>query len=915
MTKPFLRPLGRPLLLALMLSASSIAYAGAPDPASDADAEAQRTDNDIVVLGAADRRLVQEEEDAVGTIDVVQTGDISLRSQTNIADLAKQLPGVSVSVDQARNGSATGEAQFVSIRGFETGFNAYTLDGLRLPQTSGSNTRAISLNLFSPFAIGGIVVDKTPGADKDADSIAGNIDLRTPTAFDFGSSFVRARVLAQAADLALDQGQAGMGGAIGLDMAKRFGSAGQFGVYVAGYYERRASAAESVALQNPYKATVEGETPRENPDSVTADGIQWNFFNNEIERYGASGSLDYRTDALDLFARVNYARYNNTNTQNQTGLRNELVSGQTNPNPGGYDDTGIYRPMGINPAHYFRVEDVEQELVSTQLGGRWKGERVSIGLSGSYANGRLDQPRSHTAAFRGISYIGTPGQTGVAREGLLIDLSDRNWPRAILSPEAAAYVGSLERPQQYYVQTNRSFLSEEKLTFKGDIDWRGDGVLALVKAGGLWERADRKGLTIDDGSLRYRFQTDLYSGTVPGLPLAQFPGETLDSFMGHQTPRPIKLISREAIEEQVSRYVDIDGLSEDILNRGRLSGEETRKAVFATATLRFETENAGTIEIIPGMRWEDNRYTASFWSNTEVDSDARFIEAGRKYDHLDPSVLAVWRAPGGWTVRGSARSSYSRPAFNQLAGPTTEERDAITDELISVTRPNPDLKPVSAWNFDLGVEYRTERNRWFQIAAYYKDLKNVIVPTATRTGSGAVDGVIYYQPYNGLGGSAQGIEASFRFALNDWAPADWMGGFGIGGNVTVQDTEVTYQLDEDEIRTSRLPEAPHLIANAELFYEQGPVRANLWYNHTGKRLYNVEDTQPDTYTQGLNELNLGVAFAMTSKIELGLAARNITNEPTYYNTVGASTRYISADRAGGYLKTGRIFQASLTMTM
>ncbi|MCQ8811646.1 TonB-dependent receptor, partial [Escherichia coli] len=86
-------------------------------------------------------------------------------------------------------------------------------------------------------------------------------------------------------------------------------------------------------------------------------------------------------------------------------------------------------------------------------------------------------------------------------------------------------------------------------------------------------------------------------------------------------------------------------------------------------------------------------------------------------------------------------------------GPTTEERDAITDELISVTRPNPDLKPVSAWNFDLGVEYRTERNRWFQIAAYYKDLKTVIVPTATRTGSGAVDGVIYYQPYNGLGGS------------------------------------------------------------------------------------------------------------------------------------------------------------------
>jgi TonB-dependent receptor len=911
MRTSFPRPIRRSLLLALMLSGATAAYAAEPDPVA-ADQNA-RTDDEVVVLGVNDRSLEGEEEQVVGTLDVVQTGDVALQSQTNIADLAKQLPGVSISHDQGRNQSATGEAQYASIRGFETGFNAYTLDGLRLPQTAGGSTRAISLNLFSPFAIGGIVADKTPGADRDADAIAGIIDLRTPSAFDFADGFVRTRLLTQIAQRALQQGQEGVGGAAGVDMAQRFGNDGQFGIYLAGYYERRANVAESVATQNPYKTTLEGADGRAEGTELSADGIQWNFFNSEIERYGASGSLDFRSEPVDLYARVNWARYDNTNTMDQTGLRNELVSGQTNPNGGAYNDAGVFTPLGINPAHYFRVEDVEQELFSAQLGGRVRAGRMSFGLAGSYADGRLDQPTSHTAAFRGIPYINTPGQMGAAQEGLQIDLSNPKWPQAILSPGAAEYVASLQRPQQYYVQSYQNYLSEDKLTFKGDVDWTGDGVLAQVKLGGLWERSERAGRTLDSGSLRYRFQTDLYSGTVPGLPLSQFPGEVLDNFMGHQTPRPIKLVNRAAIEDQVRRYVNFAGLTASEINTGLLDGEEKRAAVFANATLRIENDKIGTIEIVPGIRYEDNSYSARYWLE-DADGD-RFVNAGRDYDHIDPSLLAVWRAPGGWTVRGAARRSYSRPAFNQLAGPTSVERDAITDEIISISSPNPNLKPVEAWNFDAGVEYRAGPNRWFQLAAYYKDLKNVIVPTATREGGNTVDGIIYYTPYNGLGGSAKGIEASFRFALGDWVSNPWLGGFGLGGNITVQDTEVTYQLDETEVRTGSLPEAPGLIANAQLFYDHGPLRAQLWYNHIGRRLISVEDALPDIYAQPLDELNFGIAYSLNDHLELGFSARNLTDAPSYYTTIGKSTRYISHDRSGGYLKVGRIFQASLTMKM
>ncbi|MGT2514872.1 TonB-dependent receptor plug domain-containing protein [Sphingomonas panni] len=134
--------------------------------------------DDIVVNGRRQRTALNEEQQAIATIDIVTTGDVAIHSQTSIADLAKMLPGVSVSRDQGRNQSATGEAQFVTIRGFDTSYNAYTLDGLRLPQTSGNN-RAISLNLFSPFAIGGIVTDKT------------RVRPRTPTASPASSTCAR----------------------------------------------------------------------------------------------------------------------------------------------------------------------------------------------------------------------------------------------------------------------------------------------------------------------------------------------------------------------------------------------------------------------------------------------------------------------------------------------------------------------------------------------------------------------------------------------------------------------------------------------------------------------------------------------------------------------------------------------------
>lgn len=862
--------------------------------------------DDIVVNGRRQRTALNEEQQAIATIDIVTTGDVAIHSQTSIADLAKMLPGVSVSRDQGRNQSATGEAQFVTIRGFDTSYNAYTLDDLRLPQTSGNN-RAISLNLFSPFAIGGIVTDKTPGAAKDADSIAGIVDLRTPTAFDFNQSFTRARVLGQVAGLALDREQEAFGGAIGLDAARRFGSDRQFGIYVAGYYEERGNAAESTAVQNDYKPTrANSGNSRANPNALTADGVQWNFYNNKIKRYGATGAFDFRSDPIDLFARVNYATYLNTNTMNQTALRNELTRGQTNPNGGSYNAAGVYTPLGINPASYFRTEDIEQELFSAQVGAKAHWEGFTAALEGAYADGRFDQPTRIEAAYRGIAYNGTTTNTGAAIEGVNVDLSNPKSPRPILSNGAIAYVSSLDRPTQLYVQRGYDYLSETKKTLKGSIGWNNDSFLS-VEVGGLYEDADRSGRSLAPDQTRYRFLTPLQNGTVQGPSINQYLGYVLKDFLDYYPARPIKVLSRAQLDAQVRDYVPLIVVSQATLNQGLSSGNETRKALYGTATITL-----GNLEVMPGIRYEDNGFRARYYLNDV--NGARFVNAGRDYDHVDPSLLAAWKPNGSLTVRGAVRSSYARPAFDLLAGPTRIGEPA-SDGTVTITQPNPNLKPVQAWSYDAGVDYQMGVGRYVQLAAYYKDLTNFIVSTASRSASETVGKITYIRPVNGGGGTAKGVEASGRFTVGDMVDSSFLGNFGVGGNITYQKTEANYVIPGSGTRTSTLPQAPDLIYNAEVFYAGGGFRTNLWYNYTGKFLAAVQDSQPDIYVQPVGELNFGAAYEVTDNLEIGVSARNLLDQHTYWATVGKTEKYISNDRNGGYLKTGRVFQFSLTMKM
>ncbi|VFR31126.1 TonB-dependent receptor [plant metagenome] len=841
-----------------------------------------------VVGSSVQTNPIDEERYASGVVDILKVGDVSVSSQTNVADLAKRLPGISVSFDQGRNQTATGESQYITIRGFDTSYNAYTLDGLRLPQTQSS--RAIPVNLLSPFAVAEIFADKTPGADKDSDAIAGVIDFRTPSGFDHGP-MTRIRATNQISGTAKRRDQDAFGGAVGIDDSRLFGADRQFGLYTAAYYERRDSVAESTAIHSNWYSTYNnGLNARQNENSLSPRGLLYNFFRSEIQRYGVSTSLDYRGNNFAAFGRFNYASYSNNNTMDQLTIRSEA---------GNYNNSidGQYKAYQANPSQYFRTEDVRQKLLSSTIGGEWKTDNVNLSLTGGYAKGRFDQPERITGSFRNTRETTGPDA---------LDLDTSNERKPVLTTSSGNALQDIPDPEELYVARDYSRLSETKKTLKAHLDWNGSSALSHIGAGLLYEDSERNGENTDNVATeqkRYTFTPGMgYEG------VASAPGTYLKGFFS-QLPRDLKLLNRAAMTSRAYQYIPTLAVGED----GVTNGREKRAAAYVNTRISLSGDY-GDVDITPGLRYEHNHFRASFWISDGDNSS--FDTADSEFSRLNPSVLAAWRPNAKTVVRAAVRSSYSRPAFDQLAGTTSITRDGTDNEITAINQANPDLRPVEAWSYDLGLEYYSSNNRFFQIALYHKDLQNIIVPTTSYSGyegTASVNDIAISKPENGLTGKATGLEASGRFALN--LGEGWLSGFGIGANATWQTTIARYLVTVNsttELRRTEIPEAPKLIYNAEIFYEHEKWRGNLWYNYIGRRLTTVQTDRPDVYIQPSKELNLGLTYSLANNTELGFSVRNLLNGHSYWTTLGKSKRYLSVDRSGGYLETGRVFQLSLT---
>ncbi len=889
------------------------------DPAI-ADQDARATE--IVVSGRrqAIANAQQEQLNSASFATIVSGEELRAQPQQNLADLLTRLPGLSSAVDQSRNAAGTGEAQYLSIRGLDNAYNAYMFDGVRLAQTD-ARTRAISMNLLSPFALAEVRVDKAPTAALDGDAIAGVIDLRTASAFTLPDHHVQIRAQGQVAGRAAARDQDPWGGTVQAETAQRFGN---LGVYASAYYGRKSILGESTAMQHDwekYNAAIPGMI-RDNLDNIAPRGVQWNVFRNKIERIGGTLNLDWKGDDLDLYSRTTYGRYKLKSYMDQTALRQtDLAPGQVNPNPGGrgsYDAAGFRADYGVTATAYHRTEHSNQELFSTKLGGQSRAGALTFDYHVAYSRGAQDYPLRIQSGFSTRPYIGA-ADPGTATERLVTSIGDRITPQVVLSSGARAALIDLSKLKQWYVTAQFENAWESRVEAQFDGNWKlADEGLVSVSAGAKVEGSKRYSNSLgDDGALQYTFplasgaDSPRYAAT--GSSIADTPGTVLNGFMHNGAQVPIKLLDTAYIEEQVRRLSlsKLPGVDPDLFNENRLDGKEQRIGAYVLANLNF-----GDLSVIPGVRYEHNRFEGTYFQ--DQGTGRAFVTSARQYDQWLPSVIASLRPNDRTVYRASVRKSYSRPAFDLLLGPTQIGRND-SGQIDSVFIPNPKLDAVESWNFDASAEYKGDGTDFFSLGIYYKQLDHVLFATGTTNAGGdynvwsattpnSVDGVEVSTLDTSAKGKVYGVEAAARYSLKGLPGI--FDGLGLGGNVTVQ-RAMARVLVNGQMRDQRLTQAPRLMYNAELFYARGPVQAAVNYNYTGDRLYDLRSSRPDTYIQPMAKMNAVLAYAFSDALTAGVSVENLLNAHNYWATTSERQAYLSNDRKGGYVETGRVYMLNV----
>jgi TonB-dependent receptor len=259
-----------------------------------------------------------------------------------------------------------------------------------------------------------------------------------------------------------------------------------------------------------------------------------------------------------------------------------------------------------------------------------------------------------------------------------------------------------------------------------------------------------------------------------------------------------------------------------------------------------------------------------------------------------PSVFVTWRPSDAAVYRGSVWTSYTRPAFIQLAG---GERRAVSDDgSVSISRGNPDLKPIRAINLDLSGEWSNSNGGYAMLGGFYKRLSDYMYDN----GSSSVNSDTYAegkttisQPTNGGNGDVYGLELQLRQKFSDLPGL--LSGFGAGVNVTRQWTSV----DLGDGVDNRIQNAPDWLTNTQLFYQRGGFSFDVMYRYTGAYVAGYDALGSaavgwdNLWVRPMSRVDLHVGYAFDNGFKLDLSVANLLKNESYWSHIGKDSLALS----------------------
>ncbi|NJC45828.1 UNVERIFIED_ORG: TonB-dependent receptor [Xanthomonas campestris] len=828
-----------------------------------------------------------------------------------IADVVSHMPGLSAYSDMHLGQATTGENAYVSIRGMDASYNAYTLNGFGMPGTD-SSTRAISLNMLAPFGIQSVQVSKSPTPDMPGDAIGGAIDMRTPNAFDFGQDvYAKSTAQGQFNALASKLGGKDSGGTFQQELAWKFGDGHAFGLYASAYYGRNNNMAQAPAPNSKYvpaDPALATATDLRDVGPLISTRYKYSLYTSQIERYGGNLSLDWQGDNSALYARAIYGSYGVTGQQDQSSARLETYRNQPTAVRGGY----------------FNTHDIDEKLATLQLGGQTTLGRLRFDYGSSVGRGTRSRPDYVSASLYGF----TPGS-------FAFDLSNSRYPSiAPSTPALQDFFYNLDSSLLWKVQGHDAGSHDNRINAHTDITYQVDGdVMDSVKLGLSADHSDRGAYDHPFFHKDGNFVTNgpYFGGpnyafpTAGGPPLSAIPGRvTYHAFDGRYAG-PFKLLDRNWMLAQALPYKYVNDpngagvYTANDYNANTTSSTEAIYSGYAMAAL-----HVGSVSVLPGVRYELTRYAAESWQSSGDGSTGSFVGTGSTYGQVLPGISINYRPDDLTVYRASLRRSFSRPAFGLISGETVYTIDD-TQKVVGISRPNPDLQPSKADNADLSAEFYDHSGGVLSASTYYKRITGFIYTSQSATsndntlgglvptGTTFENGVPVTMPQNGGTAKLYGLELAASKRLQE-LPGLWSN-VGVTANLTLQHSEADSKRSDQPEKTW-LPRAPERIYNLDLFYDDTHLRADLSYNYTGLQLLGLTSDRLNYYLQPVKSLDFTATYHLPHHVDVGVSAKNLLNAATFYETQGKSRRYMAYDPGadGAYVQTGRVYMLTVGYT-
>jgi TonB-dependent receptor len=270
------------------------------------------------------------------------------------------------------------------------------------------------------------------------------------------------------------------------------------------------------------------------------------------------------------------------------------------------------------------------------------------------------------------------------------------------------------------------------------------------------------------------------------------------------------------------------------------------------------------------------------------------------FDHWLPSFNAKLDVGGGVLIRAAASKGISRPDLQLFTagggiGDNTndlrQEGTLETGPLFQLFTGNRNVRPVTSWSYDVGVEWYFDAVGSLTAAFFLKDIKGIV--------SGGVDLVEYTSPggttlevevngpINSQGGTLKGVELAYQQTY-DFLPG-LLSGFGSQLTYTYVDggdfsnTQVGGARRSSFAALQPLAGISKHTVNAVLFYEKGPLSARAAYNWRSDFLITPRDDifpfSPIWQESG-GQLDASVFYTVNDHLKVGVQGVNLLDQVT-----------------------------------